>query len=128
MSESETRDPGMTDLADLAQLVDVAEGSIVSRTVLRGAGAKVVLFAFDTGEELSEHTAAVPVLLQALSGALDVTADGRTVHLRPGGLIHLAARVPHSVVAPEPARLLLVLLDARRSGGEGGASPAGQPM
>lgn len=107
----------MQSIEDLASLVEVTEGSIVSRTVLRADGARVVLFGFDAGEELSEHTAAVPILLQALDGRLRITADGGTVELVPGCLVHIGARVPHEVVALEPSRMALVLLDPRASGG-----------
>ena len=62
--------PTMTDLADVAALVDVAPESTVSRTVMGAEGARLVLFAFDAGQELTEHTAAVPVLLQVLRGHL----------------------------------------------------------
>ena len=103
----------MTSLADLAQLVDVAPEATVSRTVLTAEGARVVLFSFDAGQELTEHTAAVPVLLQVLDGHLTITADGRTVDLRPGGLVHLAARLPHAVLAVEPTRMSLTMLDHR---------------
>lgn len=100
----------MTDLADLAALVQVQPQATVSRTVLKADGTNVVLFAFDTDEELREHTAAIPVLLQTLEGAFDITAAGRTVTLRPGDLIHLRARVPHAVKALEPSKLALFLL------------------
>lgn len=103
----------MTDLADLATLIEVAEDSTVSRTVLKAEGARVVLFAFDRGQELSEHTAAMPVLLQALDGRLRITAAGREVELVPGGVIHLGTRCPHTVVALEPSRLMLTMLDQR---------------
>lgn len=103
----------MEHIGDLRDLVAVAPGAIVSRTVLRDEGVRVVLFAFDDGEELSEHTAAVPILLQVLDGRLRVTADGRTADLQPGGLIHIGARVPHSVQALVPARMALILLDPR---------------
>ncbi|MBK9738799.1 MAG: cupin domain-containing protein [Actinobacteria bacterium] len=106
--------PTMTDLADVASLVAVAEDSTVSRTVLKGEGTRLVLFAFDTGQELTEHTASVPVLLQTLVGHVEITADGRTVDLRPGDVIHLGARLPHAVVAKEPSRLLLTMLDPRQ--------------
>lgn len=105
--------PVMTDVADLAALVEVAPDSTVSRTVLRAEGARLVLFSFDAGQELSEHTAAVPVLLQVLDGVLEVSADGRTVVLRPGGVVHLGTRLPHSVVALAPSVLLLTMLDPR---------------
>lgn len=105
--------PTMTDLADLASRVDLAPDATVSRTVMRAEGAKLVLFAFDEGQELTEHTAAVPVLLLTVTGALRVTADGRSVELRPGDVIHLGTRLPHAVLALEPSRLLLVMLDPR---------------
>lgn len=103
----------MTDLAGVAAMVDIQTDAIVSRTVLKAEGARLVVVGFDTGQVLSEHTAAVPVLLQVLDGRLTVTAEGRSVELAPGGLIHLGARVPHAVQALAPSRLLLTLLDHR---------------
>ena len=103
----------MTVVADAAALVAVQAQSTVSRTVLRAEGVRVVLFSFDAGQELTEHTAAIPVLLQVLDGHLRVTADGRTVDLHPGGLVHLTTRLPHAVLAVEPSRLLLTMLDPR---------------
>jgi quercetin dioxygenase-like cupin family protein len=103
----------MTDIPAIADLVQVAPDSTVSRTVLTAEGARIVLFAFDAGQELTEHTAAVPVLLQALDGSFDITADGRTVRLEPGTVIHLGTRTPHEVVARQPSRLMLTMLDSR---------------
>jgi len=111
MSDDDT----MTYLAGLAGLVEVTGESTVSRTVLKGEGARLVVFSFDTGQELSEHTAAVPVLLQALDGSLDVSASGMSVTLAPGDVIHLPSKVAHSVVAKEPSRLLLTMLDPRQA-------------
>ncbi len=103
----------MTEISDMADLIEIRPSSTISHTPLSEEGARVVLFGFDTDEELSEHTAAVPVLLQVLSGQLDVTAAGRSVTLAPGGLIHMNARTPHSVLALEPTVLMLTLLDPR---------------
>ena len=49
----------MTHLPDLAALIEVNDDATVSRTVLKAEGARIVLFSFDTGQELSEHTAAM---------------------------------------------------------------------
>ena len=103
----------MTHLADLSALATVQEDATVSRTALTAEGVRVVLFAFDAGQVLTEHTAAMPVLLQVLDGRLRITGDGETVELTPGGLIHLDTRVPHTVVAVEPSRLMLTMLDSR---------------
>lgn len=105
-----TGTPDLTYLPDLTELVAVQPEATVSRTALKADRTNVVLFAFDSGEVLREHTAAVPVLLFVLEGALRITADGRTVDLRPGGLLHLRARVPHAVEAVGPAKLALCLL------------------
>jgi quercetin dioxygenase-like cupin family protein len=103
----------MTYVQHAADLVEVAEDSTVSRTILKGEGARIVLFSFDAGQELSEHTAAMPVIIQALDGSLEITADGRTVTLEPGDVIHLQTRVPHTVLASKPSRLLLTMIDNR---------------
>lgn len=102
-----------TFLPDLTRLSTVQEESTLSRTVLTAAGVRVVLFTFDTGQVLTEHTAAMPVLLSVVDGRLRVVADGQTHELVPGGLLHLDTRVPHSVEALAPSRLVLTMLDAR---------------
>ena len=103
-------------LEDLRGLVQVQQDSTVSRSVLKAESARVVLFAFDAGQVLTEHTAAVPVIMQVLDGELRVTADGRTVDLVPGGLLHLSTRCPHSVEAVTPARLALTMIGAPAAG------------
>jgi quercetin dioxygenase-like cupin family protein len=105
----------LTHVEDLASLVDVSTDATVSRTVLKAEGVRLVLFSFDAGQELSEHTAAMPVLLQVLDGRLTVASGGRTVELVPGGVVHLPTRAPHTVVALEPTRMLLTMLDPRSS-------------
>jgi len=103
----------LTYVPDVAALVEVGAESTVSRTVLKADGVRLVLFAFDVGQELSEHTAAVPVLLRVLDGRLMVSAGGRSVELAPGGIVHLPARLPHALIALEPTRMLLTMLDPR---------------
>lgn len=60
-------------IESLENMISVQEGSTVSRTVMQREGGNVVLFSFDAGEELSEHTAAMPVFVQTLKGRLTVT-------------------------------------------------------
>ena len=67
MTNEETR---MQTLDDVAQMVSVQPEATVSRTVMQTEGGNVVLFSFDAGQELSEHTAAMPVFVQPLSGRL----------------------------------------------------------
>ena len=112
-SSTERTTPVMTDLQDVAAMVAVNEGATVSRTVMHAEGVRLVLFSFDTDEYPSEHTAAMPVLLFALEGSLEIEADGRVVVLKPGDVIHFGTRLPHAVRALEPSKLALYMLDKR---------------
>ena len=95
-SNTEVPTPIMTDLQDIAS-----------------EGVRLVLFSFDKDEILSEHTAAMPVILHTLEGALEIEADGRTVVLKPGDVIHFGTRLPHAVRALEPSKMALYMLDRR---------------
>ena len=112
-SQGDAAEAVMTALGDVAGLVQIQEQSTVSRTVLRAEGVRLVLFAFDAGETLTEHTAAMPVLLQSLEGEMQITGGDDTFVLRPGDVIHMDTRLPHSVSALTPAKLLLTMLDSR---------------
>lgn len=105
----------MTVLEDLPSLIGIQEESTVSRTVLTADGARVVLFGFDAGQVLTEHTAAMPVLIQVLDGRLRITGGDRTAELTPGSLIHMDTRLPHTVLALEPSRMALTMLDNKAS-------------
>ena len=99
-----------TFLQDVASRVPVPTDGTLSRVVFSNDRIRAVAFAFDTGQELTEHTASVPVVLQTLSGELEIAVASDELVLRPGDWLELDADVPHSVVAREPSVLLLTLL------------------
>jgi hypothetical protein len=55
-------------LVALGSLVDYQKDAIVSRTLLRNPSGHIVLFAFDAGQELSEHTSPYEVMVLAVEG------------------------------------------------------------
>lgn len=99
-------------IENLAAQIDYSDGSTVSKTVMRAEGVNIVLFSFAAGEELSEHTAAMPVIVEALEGQLEITAEGRTVTLNPGGIVHFTTRLPHAVRAVEASKMALYMITA----------------
>ena len=101
---------GITAVENIDALVVVEPGKRTSQVGLSADGVRVVVFAFDTGAELTEHTAPGPIVVQALEGHLTFTAEGVTKHLQPGGILHLDARIPHAVRALEPSKMMLMLL------------------
>ena len=96
--------------SSLSALIEVAEGSIVSRVLARTEGGSVTLFAFDGGQGLSEHTAPFDALVQLLDGALELTIGGEQVALGRSEIVRMPAGVPHALRATEPSRMLLTML------------------
>lgn len=94
----------------LHALITPAEHGIASRILAKTDGGNLTLFAFDAGQELSEHTAAFDAIVLVLEGVLDLTIGGQWVRASPGTIVRMPANVPHAVEAPEPARMLLLML------------------
>ena len=105
-----------TFIPDLPGRAEAPERGTLSRVLHEDGRLRLVLFAFDAGQELTEHTASVPAVLQVLSGRFRVTAGKDTFPMGPGAWLLLDAHEPHSLVAEEPSRLLLTML--RSPGGE----------
>ncbi len=99
-----------TYLPDLSAEAPVPTHGILSRTLLSQQGSKVVLFAFDAGQELSEHTASRPAILQVLSGKGRLKLGNDEQEARPGCWVYMSAGLPHAVWAESPLVLLLTLL------------------
>ncbi|MGF1667232.1 MAG: cupin domain-containing protein [Acidimicrobiia bacterium] len=97
-------------IEDLAGTVEIPSEGTLSRVVAKPGPVRLVMFAFDQGQELTEHTASVPVVLQVVSGRLVVTVDGDRHVLTPSAWLYLDADQPHSVFAEEPSRLLLTMI------------------
>jgi quercetin dioxygenase-like cupin family protein len=99
-----------TYLSNLLNAVDIPSEGTLSKVVYKDDRIRVVLFAFDIDQELTEHTASVPAVVQVLSGRLRLTMGEKVVETTPGDWAHMAAGLPHSVLALEPSVMLLTLL------------------
>jgi len=99
--------------AQAAKLVDLAgyqEDSIVSRTIIDRSTGTVTFFAFDEGQDLSEHTAPYDALVHILDGEADVTISERTVRVKAGEIIIIPAEIPHSLKAAKKFKMLLTMI------------------
>jgi quercetin dioxygenase-like cupin family protein len=101
---------------DLDRPVEIPPNGILSRTVYSDATISMVLFGFDTGQALSEHTASRPALLQILRGEARLTLGSDTLEARAGSWVHMPAGLSHSVLATTPLVIQLVLLPAANVG------------
>lgn len=96
--------------ARLSRLLEVQEGSVVSRTVVKKPTGNVTLFAFDAGEGLSEHSTPHDALVHGLEGRLEVTVGGEPLEVDAGEALILPANVPHALRAVTRTKILLTML------------------
>jgi quercetin dioxygenase-like cupin family protein len=94
----------------LSDLVSFEPGSVVSRTIVQRRAGTVTAFAFDEGEELSEHTAAYDALLAVLDGEAAVTISGVVIEMKKGEAMILPAGKPHAVKAVTRFKMLLTMI------------------
>jgi len=86
------------------------EGAVVSRTILKRPTGTLTLFAFDRGQELSEHTAPFDAVVQVLDGEAELIIGGQPVCAREGEMVIMPANIPHAVKAASRFKMLLTMI------------------
>ncbi len=94
----------------MAELVDYAEGRVVSRTLSAQPHVNITLFAFDEKEEISAHTSPGDAMVQILDGEALVHIDGEAIRTPAGKTVVMPANVPHSVTALTRMKMLLTVV------------------
>ena len=105
----------MSDDAAVIRLLDAVSyqpGAIVSRKLATTPGGNISVFAFDAGEELSEHTTPHTALLHVLDGLAEIVIDGSPHRVAAGEAIVLPPGHPHAVRAVERFKMVLTMLKA----------------
>jgi len=94
----------------LVDLVDYEGGRVVSRTLAQTPGVGVTLFAFDTGEGVSTHTAPGDAMVHVLDGEAGIDIDGKKMTATAGQVVVMPANIPHAVTAKKPFKMLLTVV------------------
>ncbi len=94
----------------LADLVGYSEGSVVSRTIAQSQAGTLTVFAFDAGQELSEHTAPFDAYVQVLDGEVELTISGEPTIAQAGETVRMPADIPHAVRADSRFKMLLIMI------------------
>lgn len=95
---------------ELSSLVQYADGSVVSRTIVDTRACTLTLFAFDAGQTLSEHTSPFDALVHVLDGEVELTIGGKPVRAVAGQAVLMPAGVPHAVHAIARFKMLLTMV------------------
>jgi len=99
-----------TEVKRVVDLVSYQDGAIVSRVIVKRETGNVTLFAFDAGQELSEHTAPYDALVLVVEGKAAITVAGRPYDVGAGEMILMPAREPHALKAVSRFKMLLTMI------------------
>ena len=94
----------------VVDLIGYQDGAVVSRAVIKQPAGNVTLFAFDAGQELSEHTAPYDAFVHVLDGEAEMAIAGQPHRLRVGDVIVMPANKPHAVRASARMKMLLTMI------------------
>ena len=103
-------DNGYTFIGDLVEELQIPKDGILSRILLKNKHVNVTIFGFDAGQELTEHTAAMPALVQIIRGEAVLTIGGDQKEGGPGTWFYMPPQMPHSISARTPVVMLLTLV------------------
>ena len=94
----------------IVDLVNYQGGSVVSRVIMKQKMGNVSLFAFDAGQELSEHTAPFDALVNVLEGEVEVTISGTPMLVTAGDMVIMPANQPHALKAISRFKMMLTMI------------------
>ncbi len=86
------------------------QGGILSRTLYDDERLTLTIFAFDAGQELTEHASARAAVIEVLEGEAEIVLDGETQVARAGTWIAMPPGMRHALRASTPFVMVLTLL------------------
>lgn len=93
-----------------ADSIEYADGSVVSKTIIKKQTGNITLFAFDKGEGLAEHRTPHEALVQILDGEAEIIIGGISNRVKNGQCIILPADIPHALKANERFKMMLIMI------------------
>jgi quercetin dioxygenase-like cupin family protein len=99
-----------SDVFGFAKKVDYSSDGIVSKRIIQKSVGNITLFAFDEGQELSEHSAPFDALIQVLEGSAQIIIDRKPYEVPAGHSIIMPANFPHAVKATSKFKMLLTMI------------------
>jgi quercetin dioxygenase-like cupin family protein len=98
-----------------SDLVQYQDGSIVSRTIIDKEEGTITVFAFDSDQRLSTHSASFDALVEIVDGKAVINIEGKDFHLSKGEQIIMPANKAHSIRAEERFKMVLIMIRSIQS-------------
>lgn len=94
---------------NLKDLVDYAQGQVVSKTLVQNDYVSITIFSFDKGEEISTHAAGGDAMVTVLEGKGRFTVGGEIFYLEAGETLIMPKDIPHAVYGEERFKMQLIV-------------------
>ena len=101
----------LSEAVNLAGLVNIEPGKIISRTFVQRPEVTVTLFSFGAGEGVSTHSAPGDAIVQILEGEAKITIGGNPLIAKTGDIVVMPANIPHAVDAEQDFKMLLTVIN-----------------
>lgn len=98
-----------TEIEALGRSPSYRERGHTARTLVRKATSRVVLLGLRAGARLDEHKTAHSILVQTLSGHVQLRLPSGTEDVPAHSMLFVAAGVPHDLVALEDSMVLVTI-------------------
>lgn len=95
---------------NLAQMIDIQPGRVVSMALSKNEHCQMTLLAFADGESVSEEQYFGDALYYVLEGEMPLTVEGKETVIHAGECMAVPANVLHAVGGTEPFKLLQITL------------------
>lgn len=102
-------DGTVADFSSLLELCPVVANSTVSTPLINEPSGKIVLFAMDTGQELSDHRAPFLATVHVIEGMLRFGVGSTERDMGPHDWLVMPPEAMHHLRALAPTRFLLTL-------------------
>lgn len=96
---------------ELLEMVQFAEGGIVSKTLVDRPKVNISMYAMSTGETMSGHAASRPATIHVLDGEGDIQIGDTVYQAKRGSLFYMPARQYHALTSTDDLVFLLYLLN-----------------
>lgn len=96
----------------LSHELDYKEGDVVTKNVLSNDNGSVTLLAFDYNAMIARHSVPSDVLVTVIEGAVEFEVEDQRHKLDTGDAMVLPANTPHTVIALDKAKVVLVRIKA----------------
>lgn len=90
-------------------LIQVKENMVISRTLIDDDCKKVILFAFDEGQDVNSEIYATDVLYSCIDGKMVVYLEDESYKLKKGKFIQVPKHIAHGIKAMKQTKFLMMI-------------------